>query len=277
MNIRFVADSSANLLQNEQENLYCVPLRIVAGQHTFVDEPREQVEKMLLTLHAHKGPSSTACPGVGDWLEGFGDADIIYGTAITSGLSGSWQAGQIAAQDYMQEHPDRKVLIVDSLSTGPEMELIMEKFRELAEAGLDFETVSEKIREYCAKTRLFFSLESLECLAKNGRVSKAVAMAVGILGIRVVGCASTEGTLQPQHKVRGEKKAMERLALCLTESGYKGGKVRISHTQNPGAAAQLETLIRKEYPDADIRTRENRLLCSYYAELGGVLVGFETE
>ncbi len=275
MNIRFVSDSSANLLQGEQEELYCVPLQIVVGQNTFVDGPEETVERMLSTLRVHKGKTSTACPGVGDWLESFGDADIVYGAAITSGLSGCWQAGNIAAQEYMQMHPERKVYILDTLSTGPEQELIMEKYRELAEAGLEFEQVCAEIRHYSARTHLRFSLASLENFARNGRVSKAVATAVGILGIRVVGRASGEGTLEPQHKVRGEKKAMEKLAQTVFSDGYRGGKLRISHTQNPEGAKMLEALIRKEYPEADIRIRDNRLLCAYYAETGGVLVGYE--
>ena len=86
---------------------------------------------MLKELKEYKGKSSTACPSVGDWLEAFGDADIVYGSAITSHLSGCYNAAAIAADEYRGRYPGRKVFILDTLSTGPEMELITEKYREL--------------------------------------------------------------------------------------------------------------------------------------------------
>ena len=59
--------------------------------------------------------------------------------------------------------------------------------------------------------------------------------------------------------------------------GYRGGKVRISHAQNSEAAIAIERALRERFPLADIKTRLCGGLCSYYAERGGVIVGFETE
>lgn len=275
MKIRFVADSSANLIRFDETQVYSVPLQIRVGQNVFVDNEQASVTQLLSTLRVHKGQTSTACPGIGDWLEAFGDADIVYGVAITSGLSGSWQSAQIAAQQYMESYPDRKVFVLDSLSAGPELELIMEKYRELVDAGGDFETVCREIRAYADRCKLWFSLESLDNLAKNGRVNKAVALAVGILGIRVIGRASDVGKLDPRQKVRGEKRAVACLVESLLKEGYTGGKVRISHTRNYAAAQALAQGLREHYPQADIQIRDNGLLCAYYAEAGGLLVGFE--
>ena len=136
MKIRLAADSSSNIHAMPGLDYTAAPLTIVAGEKEYVDVPSLDVEKMMRGLKEHKGRSSTACPGVGDWLEAFGDADIVYGVAITSNLSGAWNAANIAAEQYMEEHPGRKVFILDSLSTGPEMELILEKYQELILAGL---------------------------------------------------------------------------------------------------------------------------------------------
>lgn len=174
-------------------------------------------------------------------------------------------------------HPDRKVFILDSLSTGPELELLIENYRELIEIGCPFEEIQERIAQYLKQTHLLFSLESLSNFAKNGRVSPALAAAANILGIRIVGRASNAGELEPLHKSRGEKRAMKQLWECMQESGYAGGKVRIRHSDNRNAAEMLSGEIRSRYPDADIRIGVNRGLCSYYAEKGGVLVGFETQ
>ena len=167
---------------------------------------------------------------------------------------------------------------MDSLSTGPEMALILEKYRELIDSGMAFEDICTTIQDYCDhKSHLLFSLESVNNLARNGRVSPVVAAAVGVLGIRIVGRASDEGTLETLHKCRGEKKAIQQIVTCMLEENYRGGKVRIHHSYNPTGAAKLAETIHVLYPDADISIGLNHGLCGFYAEEGGILVGYESE
>lgn len=271
------ADSSANLLRAEGVDFASVPLKIQAGEREYVDDAALDVAGMLAELREYKGKSGTACPGVGDWLEAFGEADEVLGIAITSHLSGCYNSARLAAEEYTEQHPDRKVFILDSLSTGPEMELLVEKACELTREGADFEQASEALRQYSQRTHLVFSLESLVNFARNGRVSPALAAAASLLGIRIVGRASREGELEPLHKCRGEKRAIRQLWDCMLGLGYSGGKVRIRHTENPDAAQRMAEEIRSAYPDAEIRIGPNRGLCSFYAEKGGVLVGFESD
>ena len=118
-------------------------------------------------------------------------------------------------------------------------------------------------------------LESLKNFANNGRVSKAAAAAAGIFGIRALGRASEEGTLEVLDKVRGETKALHAVVENMIRYGYKGGKIRIDHCFADAVVEKLQALIRESYPNADILVRPTRVLCSYYAEKGGYLVGFE--
>jgi len=126
------------------------------------------------------------------------------------------------------------------------------------------------------KTHLVFSLESLTNLARNGRVNPAVAKIAGVLGIRVIGCASEVGTLQQLHKCRGEKKALETLFTEMVSRGFAGGKARIAHCFNLEAANKLKETILAAFPRADIFIEPTTALCSFYAEQGGLLVGFES-
>lgn len=270
-----VADSSANLFQVYLADFTPVPLKILAGEKEYVDDEKLDVAGMLADLEAYKGRSGTSCPSVGDWLQSFGDAEEVYGVSLTSHLSGCYNAACIAAEQYMTKHPGRKVFILDSLSTGPELELLIEKYRDLLECGQAFDVIREKFSEYLKRTHLLFSLESLSNFAKNGRVSPTLAAAANLLGIRIVGRASNEGELEPLHKCRGEKRAIRQLWDIMQQSGSAGGKVRIRHSDNPGAAEMLCGEIISSYPTADIKIGTNRGLCSYYAEKGGVLVGFE--
>ena len=63
----------------------------------------------------------------------------------------------------------------------------------------------------------------------------------------------------------------------MLEEGYAGGRIRIRHSENPAMAVRLVEELRKAFPNADITVGANRGLCSYYAERGGILVGFEIE
>ena len=61
----------------------------------------------------------------------------------------------------------------------------------------------------------------------------------------------------------------------MKRNGYSGGKVMIDHCKGIGVAKRLSETIKSEFPDAEIEISETRLLCSFYAEEGGVLIGYE--
>lgn len=275
MTIHFAADSSANLPLAPGLEVGIAPLKIMAGSREFTDNAQLEVAELLEAMEGSKSRVSTACPSVRDWLDAFGEADEVFAVAITSSLSGSYNSGRIAAEEYRSAHPGAKVYVMDSLSTGPEMQLLLEKLWELSGTGLDFDGIVREIRGYHQRTHLIFSLESLDNLAKNGRVSPLVAKAAGLLGFRVIGRASREGTLEPLHKARGEKKALRQIQASMEQMGYRGGKVRITHTENPEAAESLKNRLLEDHPQADIKVSPNRGLCACYSERGGVMVGFE--
>ena len=271
---KIVVDSSANMA-SEVSFVSSVPLKIITDHQEYVDDAELNTTAMVWDLQTYTGKSSTACPSPQDWMDAFDNKPYVFCIAITSNLSGSCNAANIAKTDYELEYPDRKVFVIDTLSTGGEMELIAEKIREWMEADFSFEEICEKVKDYQQHTGLMFMLESLQNLANNGRVNKVVAKAAGILGIRMVGRASDVGTLEPLDKCRGEKKALAALADHMVAMGYEGGKMRISHCMNPTAAETLRSNILAAYPTADIKIRPTGGLCSFYAEKGGLLIGFE--
>lgn len=272
---KIVTDSSADTLVLDRVDFASAPLIIRTDEKHYVDDAALDVAGMAEDLLHYSGKSSTACPGVGEWLEAFGDAEEVFCVTITSNLSGSHNAATIAAQDYMEEHPDRRVFVFDSLSAGPEMRLLLERLRDDVVAEKDFEAICEDVSAYSAKTGLLFVLESMKNLANNGRVSKLVAKAAGLLGIRAVGKASDVGTLEMLDKCRGGKKVPTLVMEHLHQLGYAGGAVRISHVGNEAAATDMCGMILAAYPDAEIQVYEARGLCSFYAEKGGLLIGFE--
>lgn len=275
MDFKIVMDSSGDIKELDGIAFSSVPLKVIAGEKEYVDDAGLDVLAMAEELKSYKGKSGTACPGVGEYLEAFGDAAHVFCVTITSGLSGSYNAAKAAARTYMEEHPGRKVYVVDSLSAGSEMVLLAQKLRALIQEGLSFDGIMERIEEYKKMTHMVFSLESLTNLANNGRVNPAVAKIAGILGIRMVGKASDVGTLEVIDKSRGEKKAIADILKNMLALNYSGGKVLIHHCNNLPAAQKLSQTIREKYADAEIKIGTCGGLCTFYAELGGLMVGFE--
>lgn len=275
MKYKIVSDSTANITELEKVPFQSVPLKIRAGEKEYTDDKNVNIEEMVNYLKTYKGKSTTACPSPEEYTDAFGDGEYIFCTTITSNLSGSYNAARIAKEDYEGANPGKKVFVIDSLSAGPEIALIIEKLEELIASGKEYDDICAEITEYCKSTHLIFSLECLSNLANNGRVSHSVARIAGILGIRLIGKASNEGTLEPTNKARGEKKAIEVLFENMKNSGYMGGKVSIDHCENEESALKLKEKILAEFPNANVKIGINRALCSFYAEKGGLLVGFE--
>ena len=275
MKSKIVVDSAANLYQMEGIDFACAPIKVVTEEQEYPDDGRLDAVQVAETLRSYKGRSSTSCPNVGDWLAAYQGADQVFAITITGALSGSYNAALLAAQDYQEENPEAKVYVLDSLSAGPELQLLAERLRALFDAGTPFEEICVQMEEYKQHTHLLFSLESLNKLARNGRVSPAVAAVARMLGIRVVGTASLSGELEVLVKTRGEHGALERIVLEMKSRGFVDGPVRILHCSNPAAATRLKNMITTVFEGAEVQIMPCGVLCSYYAELGGLMIGFE--
>ena len=168
MKIKIVSDSSCNIINLEGISIESVPLTIVTENKEYVDDSNIDVNQLVKDLREYKGKSSTSCPSIGNFLKSFEDADEIYVITITSKLSGSFNSAIQAKKMYLEQNKDAKIHVFDSLSTGPEMELLIEKIQELVQKNKTFEEVVKECYEYLNNTKLFFLLESLHNLAQNG-------------------------------------------------------------------------------------------------------------
>lgn len=275
MKRKIVADSSCDMWELNDVDFAVAPLTISTDNKHYVDNQELDVHLMSEDLAKYKGVSHTACPSAGAWLDCYEGYDEVFVVTLTGAMSGTYNSAMAAKGIYEEENDNVKVHVFDSLSTGPEMRLLIEKLKEMIEEDLPFEEIVEKGQDYLKHTRLFFALKSLHNFAMNGRVSKAVASAIGVLNISIFATASEEGTIQQISKCRGEKKVVKSMIEHLEDAGYHGGKVRISHADNLKLAHNVRDKILELYPNADIIVYPMGGLCTYYAEKGGLLVGCE--
>ena len=273
--VKFVADSACDLKDYPGICFETVPLSISTDERDYTDNEELNVHEVLDYLEGYNDRSYTACPSIDAWLKAFEGADEIYCVTITSGLSGTFNGANIAREQYLEDHPDAKIYVVDSLSTGPGMVLLLEKLAELKTQGKSFEEVCTAIDKYRKRLKLYFSLSSLHNLAQNGRVNKLIASAIGFMNIKILGTASKEGTIEQVGKCRGNNRMIDKIIEQLKENGFTKGKIRICHVECLEFANAVAEKIRSIFNCTDIKIVPARGLCSYYAERGGIILGCE--
>ena len=276
---KIVADSSCDLtsLAHLSSDLQFgrAPLRILVGDTEYVDEAGLDTHAMMDAVYAFKGKTGSACPSPEEYADHCRSADETYIETISSNLSGSYNSAVLARDLVLAESPEKKIHVFNTLTAGPELSLIVEEIARLASSGLPFEMVCAEVERYMQRTTLLFQLNSLENLTKNGRVSKMAGMTAKLLGIHMIGIASDVGTVQPLHKCRGTEKTYRLVLQEMRERGFTGGRVILGHAFQEKGAEMMKNMILEEFPSARITVMPLSGLCCYYAEEGGLLVGFE--
>ena len=281
MTWKIVADSGCDYRQLVSPAIdttfVSVPLKIQVADQLFVDDANLDIDQMMETMYATSEASKSACPSPDDYLRAFEGGENIIVVSLTGTLSGSHNSAQLAKNIYLEEHPETNIHVIDSLSAGGEVDLLVDKLNELIEQGLSFDEVVEAITAYQEKTKLLFVLAKVDNLVKNGRLSKLIGTVVGLLNIRMVGEASETGTLELLQKARGPKKSVQAAYEELVKAGYAGGRIVMAQRNNEKCCQQLSDRIRENFPQADIKILPTSGLCSFYAEDGGLLMGYEID
>lgn len=277
MNVKLITDSGANSFKHSIGGVQHVnvPLTLRVDDQDWLDDERLDVPNFVAALQNTKTATSSACPSINDWLTAYEGGDEIFVFAITSALSGSYNSAVQAARLFQDEHPDAKLHVFDSKSAGPQIRLLVSQAATLVNKGFSFEEIIKMTDEQIKHTDLLFMLENLHNLANNGRVKPAVAQLAKMLRINVFGTASDSGEFEMLGRMRGGKKATSKLVKEMDKMGYKGGRVMIDHVACPEKAQKLRDDIFAVYPSAIVNINACGGLCSYYAEKGGLMIGFE--
>lgn len=278
MDWKIVTDTGSNIRQindlPESISFDIIPLILHIDNEDFVDTPDLDIE-LLNQKVAQSSESSSACPAPGVYAEKFKGADHVICFTISSELSGSYNSAEQGKQIALEENPDADIYIFDSKSAGGENDLLVFKAIELVKEGLGFHEIVDALNEYHEKTHAGYMLKSIENLVKNGRVNKIVGSLVGLLNIHVMGVRSEEGTIEMSSRARGEKRALNTFIKDFVEAGFSGKVLEISHVNNEPLAKKLAEKVLEQFPKTDIRIRPTSGLCSFYAEKGGLIVGYE--
>lgn len=271
--MRLVCDSTCNQYTRNDIDFRCVPLSISANNHVYPDTKDCNPFMVMQEIKKTKQKSFSSCPNINLWLEAFRGANEIIAITITSGLSGSYSAALQAKNLYLEENPEAKIIVIDSLSAGPVCTLLADKAVNLTKK-LPFSKIEEELLSYRQHLHITFSLHSLENLARNGRINPLIAKGIGLLNIRIIAEGDSEGKIKPVKQCRGKRKEFEVLCQEMIRNGYQGGKIKISHGGNPDIDDFVLNL-KTKFNTAEIEIMPSTLINLYYGEEESILIGYE--
>ena len=172
----------------------------------------------------------------------------IFHICLSSGVSGTFNSCHIAKDILLEEFPERKIEIVDSLMASSGYGLLVDKACDLKRQGLDMETLRIEVEKWRNCLHAYFFTSDLRFFIQGGRVSKAAGFIGGLLKICPVLKITEEGRLKPIEKVRGKKQAMENILSKMEKEGYLSTeKCFISHSACPLDAKKLAESIRDRF------------------------------
>ena len=277
MKWRIISDSSCDIFDLDQrsEDLYfsTVPFVITVDDKDYVDNETLDVRELVNAMASSK-KSFTSCPSPAEWIREFGDEGDVFAVTISANLSGSYNSACTAREMILEQDPERNIEILNSRGTGPSLNMIIYKLCELIDKGLGFEEVRTEIHRFMEDHKLIFALSSYHNLVNNGRMPKIAGIVLGHLGLWGVGIASEEGTIKMKKIAKGGRKTLQVIMGDLKERVADKGCVVISHCENEEFANSLKKAVQNAYSGMEVRIMKTRGLCSYYAEKGGIIVGF---
>lgn len=252
-----------------------VPFKIRIGQREYVDLPTLNVPQMMQAMTDYNGASTSACPSPEEWAERFLQGDEVIALTISSNLSGSYNAAMAARDMVLEEHPEKKIFVLDTLSCSGALASAAMLANRMIGEGAGFEAVCQALTEQNAAGHILFALASFDNLAKNGRVSKVVGFIAGRLNMRVLGRRTADGKIDFFYKTRGESRVLARILEQMDRDGFDGGTpVQLAHCNNENAAALLVRGIRAKWPQAEVLVHPCGGLCSFYAQDQGLILTY---
>ena len=261
-NYAVMTDSSADLTAGlvEQLGLDVIPLSVNVGQQSFMNYPdeREISSPDFYELLRKGANAQTSAVNVDTFLSAMSvhlkaGKDVLY-LGFSSGLSSTYGASEIAAQELREAYPDRKILTVDTLCASLGQGLLVYLTMQKVLAGATIEEAAADAEENRLHLCHWFTVDDLFFLKRGGRVSAATALVGSALGIKPVLHVDNEGHLINVSKARGRKNSILALVDRMEASAIEPQKqtVFISHGDCLADAEFLAAEVRKRFGINDI-------------------------
>ncbi len=250
--VRIVTDSTADIPADLRERLgiEMVPLKVLFGSEAFRDGVDMVAEQFYDKLASSGIFPTTSQPSPADFIQVYErlaeeGADSIISIHLSSQMSGTYQSA-LVAKSMIDEKAD--IEVVDSRSASFGIGMLVVAAAEAAKQGKSKSEILERLASLRQSTALYFLVDTLEYLHKGGRIGKAAALFGSLLNIKPILSINDDGVVCSVDKVRGQKKAMNRIVELL-QPGYAGKPIDLvmAYTTGRETAEQLCSLLQQHF------------------------------
>lgn len=276
MSYKIVVDSCCELPERvkDDKRFVRVPLSLEVGDyHILDDETFNQAEFLAKVMDCPTCPKS-ACPSPEKFMEEYvTDADRVYVITLSSKLSGSYNSAVVAKELYEEEYGHKDIHIIDSESASCGEAMLLLKLMDLEEENLSFEEIVKRIEKYRDDVNIYFVLDNLDTLRKNGRLSGVKSVVASTLSIKPV-MSAIKGEIIQKGQAIGIKKAMNKLvdyAIAELDNSFEHRLV-ISHCNCPDRAEYVKKKLEQLASFKEVVILNTAGVSSMYANDGGLIV-----
>lgn len=219
-----VADTTCGLPRKilEERNISLIPQIVTFGEESYHDDRDLDTATFLNRLKASPTLPKTSAPEPSLYYPIFTEASkngkSVIVVAPTSKASGTVRSAETAAQDF----PDVDIRVVDTQTVSCNLGSLVLVADDMAKAGKSAEEIVARLHDMIPRGRLYFVVDTLEYLAKGGRIGGAKKLLAELLEIKPI-LQVREGQIEPFEQQRTKKRALARLVETVVES-CKGGE-----------------------------------------------------
>ncbi|MEX0749913.1 MAG: DegV family protein [Dehalococcoidia bacterium] len=224
LTVAIVTDSTACIPPQvvQRYGIEVVPVHIIFGGRTFADAMLPDDEFYALLRSSRERPT-TAAPSPGMFLDAIARAarraDSVLCITVSAQFSAMYDAARQAIAMLMSESPDADIRIIDSRNAAMAQGFVVIEAARLAHAGASIEDVMARAQDMTARVTLLAMLDTLEFLARGGRVPRVAAWAAGLLQMKPI-VRFSASDIKLAARTRTRRRALERIAAMTVDAAH---------------------------------------------------------
>jgi len=254
-NTAIVLDSTADYPEGPERfsNWRVVPLTVRFGAETFKDYVELGPDEFYQRLRTAPAPPTTSQPTPADFLAVYselaGRFERIYSLQLSSTLSGTFASAESAAATLGGE----QVRVVDTRTVSAAVAILALAVQRRLERGTSDEEIDALVERYRRDHGLLFTVDTLDYLARGGRIGRAAALAGSLLNVKPI-LTIEDGEVVPLKRVRGQQRVLEELRAIFAASAPDAPTLHVgmAHAAAPERLQMLEALVEATRPAAQI-------------------------
>lgn len=276
MEYKLVVDSCCELTPELKEiNTQSAALSMMLDGVNYTDDEHLDIQHFIKAMHASKTIPKSACPSPDVFAEKFKKGMNVFAVTLSSKLSGSYNSAVLGANLAMEDCPERKIHVFDSLSASAGEIAVSLKIKECIDQKMDFDTIVNTVTKFIKEMKTFFILETLDTLIKAGRMNRIVGYAASMMSLRPI-MSSDNGMIKLCEKARGSVRAFTRLVDLIGENctNFAERTLVITHCNNERQAHFIKTEAMRRFHFKDVKVASTGGISTMYANEGGVVIAF---